>query len=262
MKPLNEKDAKSGPLERYIQILEAISSAPHGLSGKELEMMLRLPKTTVTRLLSGLVASDLVQSSGRGRNYLIGARLQRILQSDTAWIEIASERPLKNLAEATGETCFIARLFGATVQSVIMESPDASVGVYVMPGHVMAPHATASGKVLTAYQDPALRDAILQSELQRLTDRTVLERSALEGEFVAIRGQGYAIENGEHIQGLATIACPIILFSNLPPIYAIGLTGPAARVSERAVPEFLPRLKATASELARAFRPGQRNLAR
>lgn len=220
--------------------------------------MLELPKTTVNRLLNALESSDLVSSTGRAGVYEIGQRLRRILQSDTAWIVTASRRRLKALAEETGETCFVARLFGSTIQSLIMESPDASVGVYVTPGHVLPPHATATGKLLTALQEPALREAILQTELTRLTDRTLFERATLEKEYAHIRKQNYAIENGEHVQGLFTIACPVILSPGVPPIYAIGLTGPAERVGARPVDELLARLQATAKELARAFMPGLR----
>jgi DNA-binding IclR family transcriptional regulator len=248
-------EPRSGPLERYIQILEALAASPGGMTSRELETVLELPKTTVNRLVHALGTSGLVAHSGRGGRFEIGGRLRRMLESDTAWIETASRRRLKTLAADTGETCFIARLFGSEIQSLIMESPDASVGIYVVPGHVLAPHATATGKLLTAFQERALREAILQTELKRLTSRTVLDRRLLEAEYKRIREQGYAIEDGEHVQGLYTIACPISLSPGYPPIYAVGLTGPAERVRARAIPEFLRRLQSTADELARVFMP-------
>jgi len=251
-------DHRSGPLERYTQILEAIAGSPSGLTGREIESVLELPKTTVNRLLNALESSDLVASTGRGGEYRIGERLRRILESDTAWIVAASKRRLKALAEETGETCFVVRLFGSSIHSLVMESPDASVGVYVTPGYVLPPHATATGKLLTAMQDARLRDAILETELRKLTERTLFDRQEIEREYARIREQGYAMENGEHVQGLYTIACPVILSPDTPPIYAVGLTGPAERVGPRAVPLLLDRLRATAAELARAFKPGMR----
>ena len=236
-------------------LLEAVVSSPDGLTTRELEGMLDLPKTTVNRLMSALVASDLVEPGGRRGSFVLGRRLSQVLQSDTAWIELATKRILKALAEETGETYFIARLYGATIRSVVMESPDASVGVYVTPGHVLPPHAAASGKLLTAMQEPSLREAILQTELNRLTPHTLLDRDELEEEYRKIREQGYAIENGEHVRGLFTIAYPIILTEDMPPIYAIGMTGPAERIGSRSVPALVQKLKDATTEFANVFSP-------
>ncbi len=175
------------------------------------------------------------------------------MASDTSWIISYSERWLKSLADETGETCFVARLSGASIRSVVMESPSASTGVYVTPGYVLPPHASATGKVLTAMQDQRLRDAILETELHQLTDKTIVERSALEAEYAQIRKQGFASEFGEHAQGLSTIACPILLSANDPPIYALGLTGPSERVNRTTLAPLLTRLQAVAAEVARGF---------
>ncbi|WFU80549.1 IclR family transcriptional regulator [Bradyrhizobium sp. CIAT3101] len=250
---------QSGPLERYTQVLEVIAGSVNGLTGREIEAVLDLPKTTVNRLVNALESSDLVASSGRGGEFKLGGRLRRILESDTFWIVGASKRRLKVLAEQASETCFVARLSGSSVHFVMMEAPDVSAGVYVTPGHVLPPHATASGKVLTAMQLPRVRQAILNTDLHKLTDSTISDPKGLEREFAKIRKQGYAIENGEHIQGLYTLACPVRSLSESPPIYALGLTGPADRVRSRAIPELLELLKSTASELANAFMPGTHN---
>ncbi|WFU06707.1 IclR family transcriptional regulator (plasmid) [Rhizobium sp. CB3171] len=247
---------QSGPLERYTLVLEAIAGSVDGLTGREIEAVLGLPKTTINRLVNALESSNLVARNGRGGEFKLGGRLRRILESDTSWVVAASRRRLKALAEQTGETCFVARLSGSSIYSVLMESPDASVGVYVTPGHVLPPHATASGKVLTAMQHPRVREAILSTELRILTERTLGDRQVLEREFAKIRENGYAIENGEHIRGLYTLACPIIFSPEIPPLYALGLTGPAERVRPRAVTELLEHLKSTAAELANAFMPG------
>ncbi|WP_115504227.1 IclR family transcriptional regulator [Mesorhizobium sanjuanii] len=248
-------EPKSGPLERYVTVLETVVSAPDGLTTRDLETMLGLPKTTVNRLLSALAASDLLVSGKRRGSFILGPRLSQILQSDTAWIELASKRLLKSLAEESGETCFIVRLYGATVRSLVMESPDASVGVYVTPGHILPPHATATGKLLAAMQEPSLREAILQTELKRLTPHTIVDRAELEEEYHRIRVQGYAVENGEQVRGLFTIACPIVLMEGQAPIYALGMTGPAERMGSQPLSLLVTKLQQTAAEFANVFTP-------
>lgn len=255
MPKASAEEPKSGPLERYINILEVIAGAPKGLTTRELELILHLPKTSVNRLLSALFRSELVQHAGRRGAYTLGTRLTRILQADSAWTENASKRLLKALAEETGETCFIARLIGTTVESVVMESPDASVGVYVVPGHVLPPHATATGKLLTAFQTPDMIEAILQTELSQLTHRTIVDHAALLEEYRQIRKQGFATENGEHVQGLFTLACPIFLNPDIAPTHALGLTAPAERAAAQGTDKLLAKLRQTAGEFAHIFSP-------
>ncbi|MGX9087042.1 IclR family transcriptional regulator [Mesorhizobium sp. 98Argb] len=213
------REPKSGPLERYIAILEAVLGPPDGLNTRELEVMLGLPRTTVNRLLSALTASDLIEKDGRRGTFKLGRRLSQILQSDTAWLELASKRLLKALAEETGEICFIARLCGTTIQSIVIEPPDASVGVDVLSGHVLLRHAAECRKT---------------------------------------RKQGYVIENGEHIGGLVTIAYPVILVPDQPPIYALGITGPAERIGSQLVPVLQEKIKRTAAEFANVFSLGRK----
>lgn len=244
-----EKRGSPGPLERYVQILEALTGKSRGLSAGEIERILGLPKTTVNRLLHGLVASNLVRGDGaRVTTYHLGDRLIRVLRSDTAWIDAMSRRLLKEVAEKTGETCFIARLNNDEVTSIAMESPDAGVGVYVMPGHRLPPYATASGKLLIALQDRETIERFLRMKRQALTGVTMVSRRALTEEFRRIRKDDYAVERGEHVEGLATIACPIRVDGEQKTQFALGLTGSSERIV-RASTEHLVVLRRIAGHL-------------
>ncbi|MEC7760640.1 MAG: IclR family transcriptional regulator [Pseudomonadota bacterium] len=246
---------KSSPLERYFTVLEAIAASPSGLTIRELELVLQLPKTTVNRLVQALTSSDLVQPSPRKGAFTLGPRLSRVLQADNEWLKKASYRILKALADETGETCFITRLSGTQIESVVMESPDAAVGLYVVPGHVMPPHATASGKVLTAFQSDEMRREILSPTLERITHRTIVDPAALEEEFQKIRTQGFATETGEHVQGLFTMACPIFPAPGRAPSIALGLTAPAERAAAQGIDRLLAMVQRSASEMEQLLSP-------
>jgi len=218
---------QSKPLERYVRILELLTAYSEGLLAAEIEQILHLPKTTVNRLLHALEASELITADRkRGGRYFTGKRLNRVLYSETGWIEIATRRRLKELAAKIDETCFIARRFQGKIESVAMESPDASVGIYVTPGHTFPWHATASGKLLTALSGdkPSMKD------LRRFTDKTIVDQKKLKATLSEIRKQGYAIESGEHVVGLGTIIVPIPSDSEPEMLYGLGLTGPEQRV--------------------------------
>lgn len=239
----DDKTPKSGPLERYISVLEAIAASPDDLSVRDLEIVLNLPKTTVGRLISALEASDLVQHGAQRGAYRMGKRLSRIMHSDTAWIEVMGKRLLKMLADATGETCFVARLYGASVRSIAMESPNAVIGVYVTPGSSLPSHVTATGKLLTAFQAPGFHEAIFQADPK-------IDRLRLKAEYERIRSDGYAIEDGEHVPGLFTLACPITVSADEAPIYALGVTGPKERIQAKIPDTILDKMRNTAGEMA------------
>ena len=243
------KTRQSKPLERYVRILELLTAYSDGLLAAEIEQILHLPKTTVNRLLHALEASELINADRkRGGRYFTGTRLNRVLYSETGWIEIATRRRLKELAAKVHETCFIARRFQGQIESVAMESPDASVGIYVTPGHALPWHATASGKLLTALSGdmPAMKD------LKRYTDKTITDRKALKAALAEVRTNGYATERGEHIVGLGTIIVPISSESEPEILYGLGLTGPEQRVIAH-FEENVPVLKTAAEHLSAIF---------
>jgi DNA-binding IclR family transcriptional regulator len=229
-----------GPLERYIRILEALAACPDGLTSAELEQVLGLPKTTVNRLLHGLAASALiVATGGRNARFTLGSRLSAVLEGDGAWIETVTRRFLKDLSTATKETSFIARESGGQIRSVAMESPNAAVAVYVVPGHDLPRHATASGKLFNAFGNEVNPSGV---RLERFTPRTIVNRRDLEHEYETIRRQGYATEREEHVEGLATVAVPI-LNSEGRIKYVLGLTGPAGRMYSGTAPRHLKLLR-------------------
>jgi DNA-binding IclR family transcriptional regulator len=221
---------RSGPLERYVRILEVMTAYPQGLLASELEKILDLPKTTVNRLVHALEASDLIVSRGkRNASFVIGTRLNRVLRSDTSWIQIATDRRLDELAAELDETCFISRMLGGKVESVAMKSPMASVGVYVTPGRALPWHATASGKLLMAFSGRAIPGG----PLEKLSDKTITDRKALQSELATIRKRGYSMERDEQVRGLATIAIRIPTDDEPDILYGLASTGPASGLMEK-----------------------------
>jgi len=69
-------------------------------------------------------------------------------------------------------------------------------------------HCTAAGKVLMAHREPWCR-SILALPLMACTERTVTEPALLEREFGRIRVEGYAVADGEHVDGVCQVAAPI-----------------------------------------------------
>jgi len=220
-------DATDSPLDRYFRVLEVVANFPHGVTLVQMVEVLGLPKTTVHRLLKGLVASGaLTAMTPRYGPYVLGARFLNILYSGMPddWVDWLARPILKELVEKTGETCFIARLSDFNIHSVAMVTPDNDVRSFVLPGRTLAPHGASSAKAILAFQPEALVRAMLPSPLPAITDNTKTRIKDILKEYEEIRATNLAFCVGEDIPGFAGIASPI----HLPSIgvkYSVAITG-------------------------------------
>jgi DNA-binding IclR family transcriptional regulator len=225
---------KESPLERYMSILETLAPFAEGLTPAELEAALDLPKTTVNRLLHALLDGGMVTlDTARGRAYRLGDRMLQLLHSspDTGWVEKIAQRPLRTLAEKSGLSAFISKFDGTEIKSITCVAPDTPIRMYVVPGMAMPPNATATGKAILAFQPADVIERMLASEQHMFTRNTIIDIESLHAELKLTKDRGYAMDLAEHVDGLGSIAYPIFTPPN-PIIYAVGVTGPYARVIE------------------------------
>jgi DNA-binding IclR family transcriptional regulator len=243
------------PLDRYFRILEVVANFPGGVSLTQLVEILALPKSTVHRLLRGLVASGaLISQSPRYGPYVLGGRLLNILYTGMSDDGVASlVRPLlQELADHTGETCFLARLSDFNIHSVAMVTPENDVRSYVVPGRMLAPHCAASAKAILAFQTEAIARAVLPSPLPAITDQTRTRLKDVLAEYVDIRNTRLAYCSGEDVPGYAGIAAPIVLPS-FDVRYSIAITGTIDDLLTRNRARYSALLKGFAERIAAAM---------
>lgn len=222
-----QSENKGSPLERYISLLEVIAPHKDGLTSQEMERILGIPKATTNRLVHGLLDSGLVvPSPSRARAYRLGPRILNLLHGagDSSWIERITEKTLQKLANETGQSAFLCRRRDLAVLSLTCAAPDTSVRFHIAPGTSMPLHAAATAKAIWAFQPEGDLAQLLDDRLESFTDRTITTPDGLRAELAQVRAQGYALENGEHVQGLATLAMPI-RNGDGSVTYALGLTG-------------------------------------
>jgi DNA-binding IclR family transcriptional regulator len=90
-------------------------------------------------------------------------------------------------------------------------------------------HSSAAGKVLLAYRTRWC-ESVLSRPLDAHTDRTVVDPDEIRPALEEIRQRGYAVEDGEHVQGVASVAGPVF-DHNGEAVAALGVVVASERVA-------------------------------
>jgi DNA-binding IclR family transcriptional regulator len=221
---------------RVVSVLDLLGDSPDGLGVGQVSRRLDVHPSTASRLLATLGASGLVERDPSSKRYRIGARVVGLAAAMVDRLPVVSQaRPqLEQLSAATSETANLAIRDGFHVVYVDQVTPAQTVVMASWVGRRSPVHASSSGKVLVAFGEPSLRDAVTRRRLERLTDRTVVSATELRQIWAQTRRQGYAASSGELEDGLVTIAAPVLVDGSA--IAAISVSGPAYRLPQRDIP--------------------------
>jgi DNA-binding IclR family transcriptional regulator len=105
-------------------------------------------------------------------------------------------------------------------------------------------HCTALGKSMLAFSDVPI-----PAELPRKTARTYTDPQQLRLHLEQIRHQGYAVDDEELETGVRCLAVPVYDYSGKA-IAAMGISGPAVRVSLERVPDLGALLRESSAALS------------
>ncbi len=243
---------ETGILARYAAVLDALGAAPEGLSLTEVVRATGLPRGTAHRLLGALRGVGYIAGRDGRKVYGLGPRLLRLLHlgQEPAAVAPLARPLLDELTARFGETAFLAKLAGAKVRSVAMETPDSESQSYVRPGRVMPVHATASAKAIWAYQDEAAVAALLTEPRERFTEKTRTGETELRADLARVRASGFAVCDGELDPGVLSYACPVHL-DGAGVLYSIGMVGLSQRLGRFGTQEVVAALQEAAAAVAK-----------
>ena len=244
-----------GILARYIKVLETLAPSPEGLSLTEIMKATALPRGTVHRLISALFDVGYIATRTNRKIYVLGPRLLRLLYLGVAPVSVSllAHPILAELVDRFGETAFLARLNGKTVESLVMEVPDYEGQSHVQPGRVMPVNAAASAKAIFAFQDRTLLDEVLAEPLVRYTKNTRITEADVREDLAQVQRQGYAICADELDPGVLSYACPIHI-EEVGVLYSIGVVGLSERLRQHPPSEIVAALQTRAEAFSGSLR--------
>jgi DNA-binding IclR family transcriptional regulator len=117
-------------------------------------------------------------------------------------------------------------------------------------GERMPLYAGASGKTLLAFLQPERREEILKGlRLEKLTNKTIVDIQGLRDELAAIQKRGYAISQGERVEGASSVAAPVFDASDRV-LAAINISGPTTRFTKQKLQSYADLLVHATSRLS------------
>jgi IclR family acetate operon transcriptional repressor len=202
------------PLSKVVQIMTWMLDAPGESVGvREIARGLKMPPSSVHRVLNALSDHGLVQHDSTSGRYEVGLEFFRL-----AW-RASSSFPLRKVAlpllnelvRSCHETAFLGVYDRQRMQMMFIASVESEHPLrYVVELNRWLPvHAGASGQAIMAFLPASERRIIADARLQLVTSRTITNARRLEATLAEVRRRGYAHSRGERIQGAVGLAAPI-----------------------------------------------------
>jgi len=249
---LTDTTEVSGPLDRYLSILEVVLASRKGLTLAEIGKILDLPKPTAHRLVSALRSAKALELADEGsKAYRVGARMTRMLtlgRNESAVINYC-QAICNELVSELEETCYVVKLAPQSAYTIAVAETEHGYRMHVGEGALMPFHAAASSKILLAYQDEASQRRYLSGPLEKITPFTMTSVREVLTEINKAKKDGFATCVGEVDPSTMAYAVPVL--SPVGVYYAVGVTGPQFRMDKKPLEYWLELLRTAADKLGR-----------
>lgn len=235
-------------IDRIAAILESISIFAEGVGIAELHRSSNLPKSTLHRILAGLMKQGYVMQNEDNKKYRLGPSFlilsaNYLYQNDLC--KIAAPY-LKKLSQELNETVFLT-VFQNELAICIdtCEVSRNNVTYFVRQGRVMPFNCTAAAKVLLAYQkEKIIKKLVVPKNMVKNTEKSIIDPNLFIEHLKEIREKGYSNCKGEMEEGVMAIAAPIWDIKSRA-VGSIATVGPINRIG-RLEQDFVKNIKKTA----------------
>lgn len=196
-------------LEKGLDILELLADTSRGVTQSEIAQMLGRSLQEVYRVVMVLERRGYIQRRPGDDGLFLSNRMHDLSNRYPPMrrmLDIAL--PIMNTASVDAyQAMHVAVLDHLDIRVVAQVDSPAPLGFRLRVGTQNPAAATASGRVLIAFQRPAIKDWAFR-EIERNTSADTAK--ALEHRIEAIRRRGYEMIAGEGLQGITDVSFPIL----------------------------------------------------
>jgi IclR family transcriptional regulator, acetate operon repressor len=247
-------------LDRGLDILEYVASAPRAPSFSQLLSDLEIPRSSLFHLLSNLEARGFLEHGSAPGGYRLGPGVAKLARAAPQPSLGAVVSPfLHQLSAELNETCgFYVHVDDAV--EVIASAISTQALSYTMKVGARAPlHAVSAGKIVLAQLAPAaLKQYLARVELSPVTARTIRSKSRLLQDIRSVRASGFAYSHEEFTCGITAVATAVHGHGTC--IGAVNVAVPTVRFTAERAAAFREALRIAARAIAQAL--GQRTSVR
>ena len=251
----SSKTGKIQSVDRALRILEIISDAEDGLTLAQIAQMIELPKSTVHGLVSTLRDHRYIKQSDEDGRYLMGMKLFEMgTKAARSWdIRDAAKPAMRWLSKEFGETVHLGCEDNGEVLYLDKIAADSLITIVSDIGARLPMHCSGIGKALLAHKsDSEINRYISNKGLIPLTGRTITNKDAFLAELEKVKEQGFAIDDGEIMEGLRCVGAPIFDTDGLVR-YAISVSGQVKDIYGKRLERLIIETKRAAKEISYAL---------
>ncbi len=224
----------AGAVSRSLDLLQAASDAvPNGASLDRLAQSVGLDPRVAEEILIPISEKGLMRYEPETQrwhlSHAVMALARPFLNSDDVLVRV---RPLMEQWHVeTGETVSLFHRAGDQ-QIVTAALPSAHPVRYALEvGSAFPLYLGAGGKAMLAFLPEAEQEALIQSGAMTSLTRYRPKVSAMRKELALIRQRGFAMSNGERVEGASAVAVPVLTDDGRP-VAVLGLMMPSFRTSD------------------------------
>lgn len=222
-------------LRRGTEILVALGSDEAvergGLGVVRIAELVGREKSQVSRALSALAASGMVDRDPASRAYRLGWRLYALAaRSGRPRLISLAGAVLDGLVAEIGETAHLSVLQGGEVMTLLSEAPPYAISANGWSGRTVPVICTSAGRALLFDHDlPTLEKLVGSASFAGLGPGAPSDVAELYRRIEAGRDRGYATVDEEFEDGLVGVAAPVRDLSGRI-IAAVNVSGPKFRL--------------------------------
>ena len=239
---------------RLLDVLELLAGAPSGVTVLELASELGVHKSVSSRILATLLQRGYVVRDEGSERHELSLKFFALASRNTNRMGFPAfcQPTLQALADEIVELVqlSVVEREGLVLTSFAQTPDRRRLAVWPAIGTVLAPHASASGKVwLASMPDEHAVEIALRHGLEALTPNTITTLDGLLRELAAVRRDGYAIAESEWVEDVSAIAFGIGAARFGGVVGTITLSAPSTRMSRARLVEIAPRVRQAAVDL-------------
>jgi DNA-binding IclR family transcriptional regulator len=207
-----ERSRRIAAVDRAIDVISMLSHAGADLSLTTIANYVGMSKSAAFELMRTLESRRIVERDLDSRRYRLSWTMYEIGATVLHRVALPSAAGyyLDLLAVQTGQHALLGIVQSRSVLYLVRGEAKPGLSAFANVGRRFPLHSTASGKILLAFhQDSSLMERVLQSPLDRVTDKTITDPQMLRKEIAGARMAGYATCWQEGERDLCSVAMPV-----------------------------------------------------